>query len=146
MQYIILLKYLVLIVILIIATIKDIKTKTISNKLILVSILLGCIFSVVFLDMAKVFDSIMGAIIGGGILLIISLLSKEGVGYGDVKLFFSVGLFLGAQETITALILSILASGIGALLLLITKKVQKSSSIPFAQFILIGTVIALATY
>jgi len=49
---------------------------------------------------------LIGAVAGFGVLLAIAVISKGGMGYGDVKLFFFVGLFTGLAGAILTLFLS----------------------------------------
>lgn len=60
---------------------------------------------------------IVGAIIGAAVMILIDLLGmwiykQDGMGFGDVKLFFAVGLFTGFPGTIYALILSIITAAV----------------------------------
>ncbi|MDD6488612.1 MAG: A24 family peptidase [Clostridia bacterium] len=60
---------------------------------------------------------IVGALIGSVVMIIIDLLGmliykQDGMGFGDVKLFFAVGLFTGFPGTIYALIISIITAAI----------------------------------
>lgn len=143
MDYLEYAKCFILIILLSVASVGDLRTKTISNKLVIVGSLIGILFTLVQLDMAKTFDAVMGAVISAGILLVISLITREGIGFGDVKLFACVGLFLGVGGALAALVISIMISGVAALILLLTKKVNKKTSIPFAPFILVGTLISI---
>ena len=48
-------------------------------------------------------DSLVGAVVGFGILYIIAVLSNGGMGGGDIKLFFLIGLVLGTIDTLLTL-------------------------------------------
>lgn len=81
-----------------------------------------------------------GAAIGGGVMLITSLLGgavfkKEVMGFGDVKLFASLGLALGAKGTIIVLIGASLCSGIAAGLGLASGKYKKDDVKPLGPYI-----------
>ncbi len=85
---------------------------------------------------------ILGAIIGGGFLLLVAILSRgSGMGGGDIKLFFLIGLVLGWQDTLLALFLSTFVGAVFGGALLFIGKVQKKQMIPFGPFIFIGTMI-----
>lgn len=60
---------------------------------------------------------IVGALIGSAVMILIDLLGmwiykQDGMGFGDVKLFFAVGLFTGFPGTIYALVLSIITAAV----------------------------------
>lgn len=60
---------------------------------------------------------IVGALIGAAVMILIDLLGmwiykQDGMGFGDVKLFFAVGLFTGFPGTIYALTLSIITAAV----------------------------------
>lgn len=60
---------------------------------------------------------VVGALIGAAVMILIDLLGmwiykQDGMGFGDVKLFFAVGLFTGFSGTIYALILSIIMAAV----------------------------------
>ena len=71
------------------------------------------------------------------------LLVPESVGYGDLKLFIILGLYLGAGNTWDAVFYTLLASFIVSLFLLMTKRVSRKSVMPFAPFLLFGTLLAV---
>ena len=76
--------------------------------------------------------------------LAIFLISRgQWLGFGDVKLVFFLGLLLSWPNILVALFLSFF---IGALLgtgLIILKRKTLKSAVPFAPFLVIGTLIAL---
>lgn len=72
-----------------------------------------------------------GAALGAGVMIIIDLLGmliykKDGMGFGDVKLFFAVGLFTGFPGTIYALIISLITASICFVVILIVSKTVSS--------------------
>jgi prepilin signal peptidase PulO-like enzyme (type II secretory pathway) len=74
---------------------------------------------------------------------IIILTKGKGMGGGDVKLAFLMGLILGCPVILLSLFLSfIFGSIVGIFLILVGKKKMKSM-IPFGPFLIIGTFIGL---
>lgn len=53
-----------------------------------------------------------GSLLAGGFLALVNLLSRGGVGWGDVKLFAASGLLIGAAPAITALLMGYVAAGL----------------------------------
>lgn len=75
--------------------------------------------------------------------LIIVLASKgKGMGVGDVKLSFFMGIFLGFPSVLVALFSSFLLGAAVGMVLIITKKKHLKSEIPFAPFLVTGTALA----
>lgn len=134
------LRYIILIILLSVASIMDIKTKNIQNRLVLYGLVTGLIIAALNFSMPTVFDAFMGLIAGGGILLAIACFSKDGIGMGDVKLMACTGLYLGLGRTLGCLALSIIFCGIFGAVLLFLRGYNRKTTIPFAPFILIGSI------
>ena len=80
-----------LISLLIIITVSDIKYMLIPDKILIV---FAGIFLVerIFIPLTPWWDSLLGAVIGFSLLLVIAMVSKGGMGGGDIKLFAVLGL------------------------------------------------------
>jgi len=63
------------------------------------------------------------------------------MGFGDAKIAFSIGLFLGFPNIIFALLAAFWSGAIIGILLLASKKMGRKSEIPFAPFLALGTYI-----
>ena len=89
-------------------------------------------------------NSIIGALIGGGILLALVLISKEKwMGSGDIKLGVILGLMTGYPRSIFAIFAAfVLGSIVGLIYIYFTKKTLKSA-LPFAPFLVLAAFIAL---
>ena len=100
------LKYIILIPMLINVFIIDYKKQIIPNRLTLTMFEIGLIF--IFMQVIintniginTFLNSILGMFLGGGLFLIITLIGeliakKEAMGFGDIKLIGTLGLFLG---------------------------------------------------
>lgn len=83
-------------------------------------------------------SSLTGLLVFGSFLLATALLSKGGMGGGDVKMAAFVGAFLGFPESLLALFLSSLLGGIWAVALLITRKATRKSAMKFGPFLSLG--------
>lgn len=93
-------------------------------------------------------DSLIGIILGGGILYLIALgylmlAKREGMGGGDIKLLAMIGAFLGWQALpFTILVSALLGSVVGIIAMLKTGKDAKMA-IPFGPFLSIGAILYL---
>lgn len=86
-------------------------------------------------------DSIIGAAIGFSILLLVAVISKGGMGGGDIKLFLLIGLVLGTFNTLLTLFLaSVIGMIVGIIILKVRGKGRKTP-VPFGPSIAIAAII-----
>ena len=83
-----------------------------------------------------------GAIVGGGLPALVSfcfyrIKKEEGLGGGDIKLFFVLGIILGIPGIVLNIFLSCLLGSIICLGLIFIKKMNKKETIPFGPFIVL---------
>ena len=100
------------------------------------------LYNEVFVPQIK--SDLIGFAFGFGFLLIVSLISRGALGFGDVKLFGIIGIMSGAICTYYTLIFCLIVSALVSTVLLITKKKGRKDSIPFGPCILIGYFVAIA--
>ena len=86
----------------------------------------------------KLLEALAGAGLGCGLLLLIYWLSRGGLGLGDVKLALSLGMWLGAEGTLLALLIAFLSGGLVGLLLLAAGLKGRQDAIPFGPYIALG--------
>ena len=85
----------------------------------------------------------LGFIVGFGLLLLVCVLSRGGMGGGDIKLAGVMGIYLGWQLTLLALFIGFLAGGLFGLYLLLAAKKSRKEMVPFGPFLALGSLIAL---
>lgn len=89
------------------------------------------------------FSYIFSAIGASAFFLAIYLASKgKWLGFGDVKLAFFMGLFLGFPNIAVALYFAFMIGAIIGVGLILAKRKKMKSEIPFGPFLIIGTSIA----
>ena len=88
-------------------------------------------------------DSIGGLVLAGGLFIIIILVSKGGMGGGDVTLIGVLGFILGIKHIFLTIFLSFILGAIISIFLLITKIKGRKDPIPFGPFIILGFMITL---
>ncbi|QDQ01899.1 prepilin peptidase [Lysinibacillus fusiformis] len=86
-------------------------------------------------------DSLVGAVVGFGILYLIAVLSRGGMGGGDIKLFFLIGLVLGALETLLTLFLAATIGMIVGIVVLRLRQQGRKTPIPFGPSIALAAVV-----
>lgn len=86
----------------------------------------------------------IGAIVISSIFYSIYRLTKrKGMGFGDVKLAFVIGLMLGLWDGLIAVYLGFMFGGIVGIVLLLLQKKKMKSKIAFGPFLVIGTYLML---
>lgn len=126
---------------LLIAGVIDYRHQILPNKITIPGIVIGLILAALGWTV-PLLSSITGAVVGGTTLLIIALISKGGMGLGDVKFLALIGAFLGPPFTFVAIFLASLAGAvIGTIYLIITRQGRKTP-IPFGPFLALGGLIA----
>lgn len=96
------------------------------------------------MGMALLISSLLGLLIGGGLFLIAHFISRGGVGMGDVKLFAVIGFYVGGGSIMPVVFLSALSSALYSVVMLALKKISLKAEIPFAPFVLVGMILAMA--
>jgi len=125
----------------------DLKHYIIFDKVIYPAIVLTLIFNLQFL-ISKQFQtfnySILSAL-GTALFFLLIFLTSRGkwLGFGDVKLGFLMGLFLGFPNILVSLFFAYLIGAIIGIGLILAKKKTLKSEVPFGPFLVIGTFIAL---
>ena len=134
-----------LIPLLIIITVSDLKYMLIPDKILLV---FAGIFLVerVFIPLTPWWDSLLGAVIGFSLLLVIAVVSKGGMGGGDIKLFAVLGLVVGTKTVLLAFFLATFYGALFGLVGMLLNIVKKRKPIPFGPFIALGTLTAYYFY
>jgi leader peptidase (prepilin peptidase) / N-methyltransferase len=98
--------------------------------------------------LVSIVSSLIGAIVGGGLLWFVReayfrVRGVEGMGFGDVKMMAMVGAFIGTALTLfTILVGSILGSLIGLTLMRFAGK-DREYELPFGTFLSLGAIVAV---
>lgn len=126
---------------LVIVFVSDVTYMLIPNKILLVFAVIF-LLERVFIPLNPWWDSIAGAVVGFTLLLLIAVISKGGMGGGDIKLFAVLGFVLGVKTVLFsfffATFFGALIGGIGLLI----GKVKKGKPMPFGPFIGLGALVA----
>jgi len=140
-----LIKYLILSSILIVVTFIDLEYKIIPDRIVIFTLVSGIILNIFVKDVSFL-SSLIGFFLGGGVLLIIALVSGGAMGGGDIKFMAALGLYLGYKAMIVALIISFISGGIIGLVLILFKIKSRKDYIPFGPFLALGALISALFY
>lgn len=121
-------------------SVEDIRSHTISNRLLLIMLALSVITIGLSFDTARYIGALTGAVGIFVIMLIMYLVSMKSLGFGDVKLFTVMGLLIGFVDTIQLIFMTLLLTVVaGGAYALIGKKGLKLElpMVPFGFFALL---------
>ncbi|KAA0549237.1 prepilin peptidase [Bacillus sp. BGMRC 2118] len=126
---------------LVIIFVSDIKYMIIPDKVLIVFAVLLLAERLLLSPLTPWWDSLVGATVGIGMLMFIILISKGGMGGGDMKLFGVIGIVLGWKLVLLAFFLSTLIGTLLAMIGLVIGKVKRGQPFPFGPSIVIGSLI-----
>lgn len=136
------------------ATVEDLRSRTISNWLCLFGLLAGLVAHTLLAGWSGLGASLLGALIGFAVFLIFFLLG--GMGGGDIKLMAAFGAILGNRQIVNAAVFAAMVGGVMALGYVAYKKLRQTvqpdadgskqsvrkESIPYAPAIALGVLIS----
>ena len=128
---------------------KDFKTMEIDNLTSLVLMLFNSDYCYSFFYtfiQRWAYQKLLGAVILGSIFQLIVLLTKKGLGQGDVRLAIISGILVGMDNLVPWLYITIFSALIYGLVLAKKKKKFKGLKIPFVPFMVLGIIITLVMF
>ncbi|QKE73788.1 prepilin peptidase [Arthrobacter citreus] len=130
-----------LIALLMIIVVSDSRFMMIPNRILLFFLFLF-ILERIFIPLDSWWSSVIGAVGAFIVMLLISIISKGGMGGGDIKLFGVLGIILGWKLTLITFMLSCFLGSMFGILLIMKDRSKKRSPIPFGPFIAAGGIVS----
>ena len=96
-----------------------------------------------FLSSLGFWDSLAAMLIGGGLFYLVAVVSRGGMGGGDIKLTAMMGAFLGMRDLGVAVFTGLLAGSAVGIALMIAGRKTRKDLIPFGPFLALGGVTAV---
>jgi leader peptidase (prepilin peptidase) / N-methyltransferase len=87
--------------------------------------------------------ALLGGLVGLSVFLLLAMVQRGALGMGDVKLAGALGLALGYPAILTALFWGVMVGGVCAAILLLSRRVGRHGTIPYAPFLAAGGILAL---
>ena len=133
--------------VLIVLFVTDLQHKILPNAITLPGIVVGFLCSVFLPPGWR--DSIIGILVGGGVLYAIAevyyrVRGHEGLGMGDVKLLAMIGAFLGWKLVLLTLVLASFAGSLVGGVLIASGRGDMKYALPFGTFLAVGALIGAA--
>ncbi|MBI2195696.1 MAG: prepilin peptidase [Candidatus Levybacteria bacterium] len=121
----------------------DLKYGVIPDKIVFPTIILSVFYLAVGSSgILSYLFSALGAFLF--FLVLLTVTSGKGMGWGDVKYSFLMGLILGFPNIVIGLYLAFLTGAIVSIILILWKKKKlRGSTIPFGPFLVTGTILSL---
>ena len=118
----------------------DLRSMLIPDEVLLVLAAAGPVY--VRIARADWQASVQGLLAGAVFLGLIHIISKGGLGLGDVKLAAVLGIWLGLSGMLVSLALAFVSGGVAALVLCLSHRASCSSRIPFGPFMGLGALLS----
>jgi leader peptidase (prepilin peptidase)/N-methyltransferase len=126
-----------------VVTLSDLRTRLVPDGALLASLAIAvpvCLLS----DPGAMPERLVAGLGAGGFLLAAALIRPSGMGLGDVKLAGVLGIYLGTA-VIEAMVIAFAAGSVAGLALLARHGWEaRSRTIPFAPFLALGALVAMA--
>jgi leader peptidase (prepilin peptidase)/N-methyltransferase len=123
----------------------DLEHHLLPNVITLPGIVIGFLFS--FLFPPGPVDSLLGLLIGGGLLWLIGeayyrYSGQEGMGGGDVKMLAMIGAFLGWKLVLVTLVFSSIAGALVGLVVIASRRGDLRYALPYGTFLALAGLMA----
>jgi len=101
------------------------------------------VFASVALTPVGLGNALIGIGLGGGLFFLVAVLSRGGMGGGDIKLIAMIGAFLGWQAVLVTILLGALSGAIVGVALILLKQKRRKDPVPFGPFLALGALLAM---
>lgn len=86
---------------------------------------------------------VAAGVIPGGILLLVSLVTEESIGYGDGLVLLILGVLCGVMEAVAVLGMALLLAAVLSIVLLVLRRVGRKTKLPFLPCLCSGYLLFL---
>jgi leader peptidase (prepilin peptidase)/N-methyltransferase len=124
---------------LLVCTATDLLRYRVPNVVTYPSIALAFLLALVMPD-ADFRGAVIAAALGGGMFLVMAIITRGGLGLGDVKLAVLIGAMLGLPAAYFALFYGVVAGGVIIFLLFAIGVVRRKEPVPYAPFLALAAI------
>lgn len=128
-----------LLVALLVCTATDLLRYRVPNAITYPGTVLALAASLVLPD-ADAVSAIAAALLGGGVFLVMAIVTRGGLGLGDVKLAMLIGAALGLPAAYQALAIGVVLGGLIIVALFLAGVVGRRQAVPYAPFLALSAV------
>lgn len=126
---------------LIVVTWIDAKHRIIPDRINLPGMVIGLVLAVFGVHVTFL-DAVFGFLVGGGLFFLILILTRGGMGAGDMKFMAFTGTFLGFKMTLIAIFFGSLVGSLYGLGLILGKRAGLKTAVPYGPFLAFGAWVA----
>ncbi|MDH4230085.1 MAG: prepilin peptidase [Nitrospirota bacterium] len=123
-------------------TVIDLHHQILPDRITLPGIVVGLVASATLLPVGFV-GALSGAVLGAGLYLAIVVLSRGGMGGGDVKLIAMIGAFMGWQAVLLTTVLAATTGSLVGVVLMVAFGKGRKHAVPFGPFLALGALFHL---
>lgn len=110
----------------------DCKEQLLYDEVSTILMATGIIYAYYF---GSMWNTVCGAVASVVVMLVIYWVSRGGMGFGDVKLVFVLGVWLGLEQSLLCLLLAFIVGGGVGVILLLTGIKSRKDAIPFGPYL-----------
>ena len=104
---------------------------------------IAALAAAVLMPDGRIGDAVLAALLGGGVFFVLAVITRGGIGLGDVKLAVLIGAALGLPIAVEALVYGIVAAAVVMAVLLIAGIVGRRQPVPYAPFLSLAAIVVL---
>ena len=118
-------------------TLIDFEHFLIPNSLVALLFFCGLLYHPIWGELSLT-KQLLGMVVGFGLPFFLALISRGGMGGGDIKLCAAMGIWLGYPAIVQAMFIGALLASVTGIALIITKIKKRKDPIPFGPFLMLG--------
>ena len=88
-------------------------------------------------------ETLLSVLVGGGLMLLIALASKGGMGGGDIKFVAALGCWFAWPQILLLLLVAFILGGLIGVALLLSGKKGRKDAVPFGPFLALAALLTL---
>jgi len=120
----------------------DLEHRLVLNRMLIAGLPI-VLLSNLLLGLPTLTSALLGGFAGFSFFLLLALLAPGAMGMGDVKLAGFIGLTTGLAGVMSALLIGIVAGGVGGLIVLIGNRFRRGKTMAYAPFLVLGVWVVL---
>jgi prepilin signal peptidase PulO-like enzyme (type II secretory pathway) len=122
----------------------DFRSQVIPDLLSLPGLAYALLVAAAVPDRPSLSQAALGAMVGGGVVLLLAIVSRGAVGGGDIKLMAMLGAALGPWPALVALACAHIAGGLIAVALLVSRRANRKTPLSIGALIALFGALLLA--
>ncbi|MHB8483082.1 MAG: prepilin peptidase [Nitrospiria bacterium] len=127
---------------LLVITFIDLSHQIVPDVITLPGMVIGVLVSSTLLSIGLV-NSVTGLFLGGLLFYLVAVLSRGGMGGGDIKLIAMIGAFIGWKAVLLTIFVSALTGSILGICLMIFMGKNRKYPVPFGPFLALGAMVSV---